>query len=80
MPDILGLSSVALVCLFYLILTFKFTNISNIIFVALAVRVILLFIGQQIDLPDSTGDSENFEFYAWSYAQEGFFNLPIHCT
>tara|TARA_B100001057_G_scaffold242625_1_gene242974 strand:+ start:34779 stop:36008 length:1230 start_codon:yes stop_codon:yes gene_type:complete len=75
MSDLLGLFSITLVSLFTVYLALRLPGISKIIYVALGIRLILLFIGQYIDLPDSTSDAENFEFYAWQFAQGGFSNL-----
>lgn len=75
MSDLLGLFSITIVSLFSVYLALRLPGISKIIYVALGIRLILLFIGQYIDLPDSTSDAENFEFYAWQFAQGGFSNL-----
>lgn len=78
MFDLIGLFSVILVSLIFLFLALRKPRISKIIYLALSVRIILLFIGQYIDLPDSTSDAENFEFYAWQFGKDGFMNLFTH--
>ena len=38
-------------------------------------RVFFLFLGNVIDLPDSTADSVSFETAAWRLGQNGFLNV-----
>ncbi len=75
MIDLLGLFSITLVSLITFIVSMKLPSISRILFVALTLRILLLFIGEYINLPDSGRDEENFEWIAWQYAKDGFFNL-----
>ena len=75
MSDLLGLFSITLVTLIALFVASRLPAISKIIYAALGLRLLLLLIGEYIDLPDSTSDAENFEFYAWQFAQGGFSNL-----
>jgi len=74
MDDLVGLTSIALVCCVIIILGLKWPKVSKIIYVALAVRVLFILIGHYIiPLPDSTKDAAGLEELAWSYAQNGFF-------
>lgn len=76
MFDLLGFSSILIVCFFAFIVAVRFPFLSNIIFVALLIRVFFLILGQfYFNLPDSTGDAETYEKLAWKMAQGGFFNL-----
>ena len=74
MDDLIGLTSIALVCCITIILALKWPRVSNIIYVALTVRVLFILIGHYIvPLPDSTKDAAGLEELAWSYSQNGFF-------
>jgi 4-amino-4-deoxy-L-arabinose transferase-like glycosyltransferase len=76
MADLLGLTSISLVCLLIYFVGLRYPETSKIIYIALIVRVIVLLIGHYIvPLPDSTADAESFEGDAWDLGQLGFFNL-----
>ena len=67
--DLLGLTSIFIVCLFTFILASSSTNLSKILLVALVVRVLAIFYGHYISpLPDSTADARTFERIAWVHA------------
>ena len=72
MNDLLGFASVLVVMLLTYFITLRFPAISKILLVALAVRVSLMLVGHYlIELPESQGDSEDFETGAWMMAQGG---------
>ena len=73
MSDLVGYSSIALVCLITLIIALYRPSISSIIFTALAVRLFVLFLGHYyVTLPDSSADANAFDQYAWLFAKDGF--------
>ena len=75
MDDLIGLISIALVSLMTVILALKKPEISRIIYTALALRVLVILIGNYlILLPDSTKDADGLEYLAWSYGKNGFLN------
>jgi 4-amino-4-deoxy-L-arabinose transferase-like glycosyltransferase len=54
----------------------RFPSISKILIVAFFLRILLIYIGNNIfSLPDSGADAKKFEAYAWNYAKEGFLNV-----
>lgn len=76
MPDIVGLSFIGLVCVVTYIIAIRWPALSNIIFVALAIRVIFILIGHYIHpLPDSTADARTFEGVAFNLSKEGFHHI-----
>lgn len=76
MFDILGFTSIALVILLTLIIALRCPGIFKIIFVALIIRLIFLFIGHYITpLPDSTADAITFNNAATVLAKEGFYYI-----
>ena len=77
MPDLVGFVSIALVCLFTSFLASKSKDISNIILIALVIRIIVILIGHYIvPLPDTSADAESYEEDAWfKIAENGFVNL-----
>ena len=76
MNDLIGFTSILLVCLLTLFLALRWPSISKILYTALIVRIICLLIGHYvISLPDSTADAITFERSAWKLAQEDFFWL-----
>lgn len=76
MSDLLGFTSISLIFLLIIFITIRWPAITKILYVAFAVRVIFLLIGNYvIDLPDSTADSVTFETRAWRLGQEGFVNV-----
>ena len=73
MNDLLGFASILVVILLTYFITLRFPAISKILLVALAVRVSLMLVGHYfITLPESQGDSEDFEHGAWIITQGGF--------
>jgi len=76
MEDLLGLTAIFIVSLITIIAAFRFKEISNIIFFALSLRVLILLFGHYIHpLPDSTSDAIGFEITTRNLAKDGFFNL-----
>lgn len=81
MADLIGLCSIALVCLLTLILSLRVPILSKILFVALLIRVSLMLYGHYISpLPDSTADARSFDGDAWRYGKHGFINLINNYT
>ncbi len=78
MIDLLGLFSILLVSLIYIIIALRLPVISKIIIVALVVRIFVLFAGYLVPLPDTGSDANSFEQTAWVMAQEGFSNLYLY--
>ena len=75
MADLLGLTAIALISLLTFFLASYQPKVAKILFVALAVRIIVLLLGHYIiDLPDSDKDAFTFENTAWDWAQYGFSN------
>ena len=78
MTNFLGLTGILFVTLVTLLITRRWPGVANILYVALAVRVIALLIGYYIiPLPDSMGDASSFEGEAVHLfkTSNGFFNL-----
>ena len=74
MSSLIGFISIALVVLLTFFIGLRLPKISNILFVALIIRVIFLLLGNYfITLPDSTADAQTFEEEAWHMAREGYF-------
>ena len=68
-----GLTSVALIT-FYV--SCRNRSLASILYVALAVRLIIIFLGDNfIILPDSWGDATRYEQRAWEMSQDGFFGV-----
>lgn len=75
MADLIGFSSIALVSLFTIFITIRWPNISRILYVALALRILIIIIGHYfIVLPDSNKDAVGLEGLAWTLGQDGFLN------
>ena len=75
MPDLIGFTAITLVSLITLLIALRVPSISNILYVALAIRILFMLAGHYIaPLPDSTADARSFENEAWAWGQEGFFN------
>ena len=73
MADLIGFISITLLFLFTLLLAKRFPSISNILFIALISRVLLIIFGHYITpLPDSTADARTFHFTAVYMSNEGF--------
>ena len=76
MSDIVGFSSIGLVCIVTYIIAIRWPAISNIIFAALAIRIIFILIGHYIHpLPDSTADARTFEGVAFNLSKGGFHHI-----
>ena len=76
MIDLLGIVSIFFLFLITLSVALLWPGISRILFVALILRILLLFFGNYIiPLPGSTSDAVQFENKAWEIAQGGFFSL-----
>ena len=72
MEDFLGLTSICLVCLIF-ILCLCWPSASKFLYVALIIRVSVLLLGHYlITLPDSTADAQSIEGQARLVAQNGF--------
>jgi len=75
MADLLGFVSIGLVSLMTILIGLRWSDISKIIYIALSVRIIFIFIGHYIvPLPDSTQDAMGFQELAWSYGKNGFYD------
>lgn len=76
MADLLGFTSILIVALFTLIISFYNPSIQKILFVALVIRIFFLLLGHYlISLPDSTADAVTYERMAWMISQGGFFSI-----
>ena len=76
MADLLGFTSILIVALFTLIISFYNPSIQKILFVALVIRIFFLLLGHYlISLPDSIADAETYERMAWMISQGGFFSV-----
>ena len=79
--DLLGFASILVVILLTYFITLRFPAISKILLVALAIRVSLMLAGHYlVMLPESDGDSEDFETGAWMLAQGGVFYVWNYIT
>ena len=81
MIDLLGTSSILIVCLIYILIALRLPNIANIIIVALIARILVLLISYSFSLPDTGADSNRFEVDAWSIVQHEYpnilFDIPV---
>lgn len=76
MIDLVGLLSLGLVCIITYGVAIRWPDISKVLFIAILLRIILIFIDHFIvSLPDTSADAKSFEYMAWSIAQNGFVNL-----
>jgi len=74
--EINGFTSIILVSILTYIFALRRPDISDILFVALAIRVFVIIAGHYfISLPDSTADARSFELQAWQLGKEGFFSV-----
>jgi len=79
MIDLLGFTAILIVSLITLVMALRWPEISNILFVALIIRVLLLLVGHYIiPLPGGNLDAEFFERRAWDFGQDGFYNALSH--
>ena len=76
MNDLIGFISIALISLITIVIGLRWPAVSRIIYVALSVRVLFIFIGHYFfTLPDSDQDALGLDDIAWSMAQNGFLNV-----
>ena len=76
MADLLGFTSILIVSLVTLIIALRWPGISKILFVGLIIRVFFLLTDHFfILLPESTGDSVEFEMHAWDLARNVFLSV-----
>jgi len=74
MSEFLGLVSILLAILLTWITTRIYPRVGNILWVALAVRIVVILLGYYVvALPDSGADAKHFEMRAWEWGQNGFF-------
>ena len=74
--DFLGLSSIAVVTLIVYVLAKRQPAIALILYVALGIRVLFIFLNQDIIiLPDGIGDAARFELEAQELSKKSFLNL-----
>lgn len=77
--NIIGISSFLTVILICLFLAKRQPYIVTIIYVALIIRILLVFFHYNIaPLPDSIGDAANFELKAYEWSKDGFFNTIVN--
>ena len=73
MADLLGFISISFVSIITLIIVLRWPGISNILIVALCIRIIILLIGHYIGpLPGGGSDAIGYENRAWNLSQKGF--------
>ena len=72
--DYLGLLSILLVCFVVILMTNHWRPASSILYTALLLRLATMIIGEYLILPDSYGDTDNFEKKAWMWSQGSFAN------
>ena len=77
--NIIGINSFLTVILICLFLAKRQPYIATIIYVALTIRILLVFFHYNIaPLPDSIGDAANFEFKAYEWSKDGFLNTIVN--
>ena len=76
MTEIIGLTSIAAVSMIFFYIALRRPKISNILIVALILRVFVILLGHYVVvLPDSTADAQAFEWYSWQLTGGGFFDV-----
>ena len=76
MYNLVGFISISLLILITLLVALRWPAVSKILYVALAVRFLFLFINNHIFyLPDGDMDAKSFERFAWEYSQDGFYHV-----
>ena len=71
--DLLGLSSLLFVILIFLVLAQIEPPIAKILYIALILRILVIFLNQNIiTVPDSFGDAVRFEVSAYELSKSGF--------
>lgn len=79
MFDLVGITSLATICLIVFILSLRFKSFAKIILAALIFRILLLLINNNIFyLPDGDMDGLSFEAFAWQWSQDGFYEVFSH--
>ena len=74
--DFLGLLSLAVVTLIVFVLAKRQPAIATILYVALGIRLLVIFLNQDIFIfPDSIGDAGRFEIKAQEWSEKSFLNL-----
>jgi len=74
--DLIGLTSILIVTLIIFFLAKRWPSTASILYVALAVRILLIFLDNNfITLPDSQGDARIFELQAYEWSKVGFPNV-----
>ena len=76
MFDLAGLTTISLLSLMVILTGMKWRAVSKIIYVAFLVRILFLLINNYFfSLPDADMDAVNFEWWAWQWSRDGFFNV-----
>lgn len=76
MIDIAGITAITITSFLTLLIALKWNDISKVIFIALAIRIVFLIINNNFFyLPDGDMDALNFEEKAWNMSREGFLNI-----
>ena len=76
MADSIGIFSILLIVFITTIFALKWRDVTEILFVALGLRVFFLLVGYYVSpLPDSSGDANSFEYQAWLWSEEGFYEV-----
>ena len=71
--DLLGLTSLLLVTLIFLIIAENKPPVAKILYVALILRILVIFLNQNIiTIPDGLGDAGRFEVKAYEISRSGF--------
>ena len=71
----IGLISILLVILSVVLMSTYWSSASTILYTALVLRLSVMIIGEFYTLPDSYGDTDNFEKKAWMWSQGSFNNV-----
>ena len=75
MYNLVDLFSISLLILITLFIALRWPAVSKIIIVALAIRILFLFINNHIFyLPDGDMDAKNFEQLAWEFSHDSIYN------
>ena len=75
MTEIFSFFLILIVTLIFFYIAIIKPEIRNIIVTALILRLIIIFIGNYISLPDSQSDAKTFENLAAFFAKDGFFEI-----
>ena len=75
MYNLVDFFSILLLIIITLFIALRWPAVSKILLIALAVRLIFLFVNNHIFyLPDGDMDAKNFEQLAWKHSQDGFYD------